>query len=118
MGKGERAKIESDQGLLSEPPDEGLHDVDLRETELAAETVLEQKSLELYYANLELRRLADSLAEKGGKTRSILEAGRDGVITVGDQEVIRTFNPAAEKIFCGSAENMIGRKFKTLISGQ
>jgi PAS domain S-box-containing protein len=118
MGKGERAKIESDQGLLSEPPDEGLHDVDLRETEPAAETVLEQKSLELYYANLELRRLADSLAEKEEKTRSILEAVRDGVITVDDQEVIRTFNPAAEKIFGESAENMIGRKFKTLISGQ
>ncbi|MFN0085536.1 MAG: response regulator, partial [Blastocatellia bacterium] len=83
---------------------------------LEAETLLEKKSLELFRLNQELRQLADSLAAKEEKARSILSAVSDGVITVDDEERISAFNPAAERLFGYSTNEILGRTLRTLLT--
>jgi PAS domain S-box-containing protein len=89
-----------------------------RRARLEAELLLEKKNLELFRANQELRQLAHSLADKEEKTRSILSAVGDGVITIDEQEIISSFNPAAERIFGYVAGEMIGRPLWCLLGGE
>ncbi len=49
------------------------------------------------------------------QTRSIIETTLDGVLTVSDQGVIRSINPAAEKMFAVKASEIIGRNLSKLI---
>ncbi len=86
-----------------------------RQARLEAEALLEKKSLELYKANQDLRQLAETLAAKEKNASSILSAISDGVITVDDQEQIRSFNPAAERTFGCAAEEVIGLPLQWLL---
>jgi PAS domain S-box-containing protein len=87
-----------------------------RRARLEAENLLEKKSYELFRANQELRQLADSLAAKEEKARSILFAVGDGVITVDEQELIGSFNPAAEKLFGYTSDEVVGLPLSTLLT--
>ncbi|MES9906034.1 MAG: PAS domain S-box protein, partial [Sedimenticola sp.] len=63
-----------------------------------AERLLEDKSRELYYAN-------QTLAEREEKTRLVLQAINDGIITYDQDGIIQSCNPGAENIFgCNSSQ--------------
>ncbi|MGC3991538.1 MAG: PAS domain S-box protein [Chthoniobacteraceae bacterium] len=49
------------------------------------------------------------------QTRSIIETTLDGVLTVNEQGVIKSFNPAAEKMFAVKSAEIIGRNLSRLI---
>ncbi len=66
----------------------------LHETNANLEALVEQKTA--------------SLKEAKQKTRQILEAAKDGIITLDDHGNILSFNPAAEVLFGRSAENVFG----------
>ncbi|MBL3527672.1 MAG: PAS domain S-box protein [gamma proteobacterium endosymbiont of Lamellibrachia anaximandri] len=76
-----------------------------------AERLLEEKSLELYHANVGLKQLARDLAEKEQRSSSILDAAVDGIVTVDEQGRIDSFNHAAEMIFGCSQKEAIGLDF-------
>ena len=57
-----------------------------------AESLLEQKSLEVYEANQQLQDLND-------QTNAIVETAAEGIITYDSNGTIRTFNRSAERIF-------------------
>ena len=85
-----------------------------RNARLAAESILEEKSLELYEANVALQRTAENLQEQMQKYQSIFEFAAQGIVTVDRNWQIKSFNPAAEKIFQLTRENAVDRKFQSL----
>jgi len=76
---------------------------------LAAESILEEKSRELYQTNQELTRAAADLQEQMEKYRSIFEFAAQGIVTVDQERQIKTFNPAAEAIFKISSSEAVDR---------
>ena len=60
-----------------------------------------------------LRRIA---IEERAKAASIIETAADGIITVGPDRLVRSFNAAAEDIFQASADQVIGQPLARLIA--
>ena len=81
---------------------------------LAAESILEEKSRELYQANQALMRSAEDLQGQMEKYRSIFEFAAQGIVTVDQERRIKTFNPAAEAIFGTSSTEAVEQDFLTL----
>lgn len=67
-----------------------------------------------YYAYLSYSRSA-KLADSEEMTRSIIHSAVDGLITIDTSGIIRSFNPACERLFGYMAEEVIGRNVKTLM---
>jgi PAS domain-containing protein len=74
-----------------------------------AEKILEEKSLELYNANIELRKLAADCSDRDAQTRAIFEATADGIIVVDEMQTIQMCNPAAGKIFNYEPSELINK---------
>lgn len=49
------------------------------------------------------------------RIRSVLETTVDGIITIGEDGIVRTFNPAAERIFGYTADEIIGQNIHVLM---
>jgi two-component system NtrC family sensor kinase len=60
---------------------------------------------------------ARELAEREGRLTAIVDHAKDGILTIDDGGTIRSFNPAAERIFGYRADDAIGRSFATLLPG-
>ncbi|ABC30329.1 Signal transduction histidine kinase [Hahella chejuensis KCTC 2396] len=54
-------------------------------------------------------------SESDSRVRAIVEAVADGIITIDNQGVIESFNPAAERIFGYDAEEAVGRNVQMLM---
>lgn len=65
----------------------------------AAESLLEDKSRELYFTNEKLHSLAERLRAQAEQTRAIVETAAEGIITYDAEGVIKACNRSAEKIF-------------------
>lgn len=50
-----------------------------------------------------------------GQTRSIIECTLDGVVTINGEGVVKTMNPAAERMFAVTATAMIGQNISKII---
>jgi PAS domain S-box-containing protein len=82
----------------------------------AAEVSLEQEAQELIKAKREIHQLATTLKEREERTRALLEAAADGVVTVDEKDAIQSFNAAAEGIFGHRAADLIGRNVNILMA--
>ena len=71
----------------------------------AAETLLEQKSREVFEANEQLRDLAD-------QTKAIVETAAEGIVTYDQEGIIQSFNRSAQKIF--RQESAVGLNVRQL----
>ncbi|MCH7928827.1 MAG: PAS domain S-box protein [Candidatus Dadabacteria bacterium] len=72
--------------------------------------------LELYVVDTtEHELLKRSLKESEDKTDSILKNLVDGIITMNTSEIIQSVNPAVEKMFEYSSEELIGKNIKILM---
>lgn len=71
----------------------------------AAESLLEQKSLEVYEANEKLKEMAD-------QTKAIVETAAEGIISYDQQGIIQSFNGSAERIF--RVHSLIGQDIRQL----
>ena len=68
------------------------------------------------FRNDQLRMKAEkSLRESLIKNRTILETVASGIITINEKRIIQDFNPAAERIFGYSAQEVIGRNVNILM---
>jgi len=56
-----------------------------------------------------------SLAQSEARQRTILDALADAVITIDDKGMIRSFNPAAERVFNYKADEIIGQNVSVLL---
>jgi diguanylate cyclase (GGDEF)-like protein/PAS domain S-box-containing protein len=65
---------------------------------------------------IERRRAEDELRRSGERIRAILDNVADGIITVDERLVIRSYNPAAERLFGHAPEEVIGKDFGRLIA--
>ena len=60
--------------------------------------------------------LINQIAKKEIHLSTLMDSMLDGLIVIGRDQVIRSFNPAAEKIFGHSSFDVIGKNFENLIS--
>ncbi|MBL6750769.1 MAG: EAL domain-containing protein [Nevskia sp.] len=59
--------------------------------------------------------MTQALREAEGQQRAIVEGSADGIITIDAQGVVRTINPAAERMFGYAAADIIGQDIALLI---
>jgi two-component system sensor kinase FixL len=62
-----------------------------------------------------LRAHQAELRRQNRHTRGILEAATDGIVTIDEEGIIRSVNPAAEEIFGYEAAEMVGRNISMLM---
>ena len=65
---------------------------------------------------IERRRAEEELRQSGERIRAILDTVADGIITIDERLVIRSYNPAAERLFGHAADEVIGKDFVRLIA--
>jgi len=65
---------------------------------------------------IERRRAEEELRRSGERIRAILDNVADGIITVDERLMIRSYNPAAERLFGHAADEVIGKDFVRLIA--
>ena len=65
---------------------------------------------------IERRRAEDELRRSGDRIRAILDNVADGIITLDQRLVVRSYNPAAERLFGYAADEVIGKEFARLIA--
>lgn len=63
----------------------------------------------------ELRQRVEELAEAETRIRSVLDHVVDGIITIDENRIVQSFNPAAERIFGYPASEVIGQNVKMLM---
>jgi diguanylate cyclase (GGDEF)-like protein/PAS domain S-box-containing protein len=64
---------------------------------------------------IERRRAEETLRRSGERMRAVLDNVVDGIITVDEQCLVRTINPAAQRLFDFPAEDLAGTDVLTLI---
>jgi diguanylate cyclase (GGDEF)-like protein/PAS domain S-box-containing protein len=65
---------------------------------------------------IERHRAEEELRRSGDRIRAILDNVADGIITVDERLVIRSYNPAAERLFGYAPDEVIGKDFGRLIA--
>jgi diguanylate cyclase (GGDEF)-like protein/PAS domain S-box-containing protein len=65
---------------------------------------------------IERRRAEDDLRRSGDRIRAILDNVADGIITIDQRLVVRSYNPAAERLFGHAADDVLGKDFVRLIA--
>src|SRR4051812_46693117 len=131
------ARFYSDEDVAAQIPARDLA-VAKREGRMEQEGWRRRKDGELFWANVVITRLADTdgvarvysqvtrditerknaetqLLESEARTRAILAAAVDAIIIIDAKGGIESLNPAAEKLFGYSAEELAGRNVKMLM---
>jgi PAS domain S-box-containing protein len=65
----------------------------------------------------ERRSVQHSLAESESRSRSIMDHTADGIVTIGETGLIKTFSKSAEKMFGYAAEEVLGKNVSILMTG-
>lgn len=84
---------------------------ELRETNAVLEERVLTRTRELSLANAELE-------NNENRVRAIVESASDGIIAIDDSFIIRSANPAAERIFGYVTEELIGQNAQTLMAAE
>jgi len=84
---------------------------ELRETNAVLEERVLTRTKELSLANAELE-------NNENRVRAIVESASDGIIAIDDGFIIRSANPAAERIFGYATEELIGQNAQTLMAAE
>ncbi|MDV7339402.1 diguanylate cyclase [Terasakiella sp. A23] len=66
----------------------------------------------------EYKRASEAVRDREHRLKSILNTVTEGIMTFDDEAIIQTFNPAAEKIFGISSQNIIGKPIETLMTDE
>jgi PAS domain S-box-containing protein len=64
---------------------------------------------------IERRQAEETLRDREARIRAIVDTAADGIITIDEQSIIQTFNPAAERIFGYKAEEVAGESVSLLM---
>ncbi|MCA9149017.1 MAG: PAS domain S-box protein [Planctomycetales bacterium] len=80
-----------------------------------AEELLERKSRELYQVNENLKLTASALKLEAEMSRAVLETAAEGIVSFNGRGIIRSVNPAAERIFGYESNEIVGCHVEKLV---
>lgn len=80
-----------------------------------AESLLENKSRELYDANQSLEQATAALRREAMLSQAIVQTAGEGIVTFDGNGIIHAVNPAAEQIFGLAASHLIGQSVAQLL---
>jgi PAS domain S-box-containing protein len=72
-------------------------------------------ALDQKQARADRRRAVQALRDSEARKTAILEAAGDAIITIDEQDIIESVNPAFERLFGYTAQEIIGQNIQTLI---
>jgi len=75
----------------------------------------ERANRQMAHQYRELKRTGEALRESEGRLRAILETAIEGIITIDESGVIRSFNAAATRIFGYSLEEVLNKNINMLM---
>lgn len=64
---------------------------------------------------IERKRAEEALRESEERYRKVIETAADGIITMNEESIIQSVNPAAERLFGRTAEELIGQSMTVLM---
>jgi diguanylate cyclase (GGDEF)-like protein/PAS domain S-box-containing protein len=67
---------------------------------------------------IERRRAEEELRQSGERIQAILDNVADGIVTVDERLIVRSYNPAAARLFGYPPEEIIGKEFARLVDEQ
>lgn len=76
---------------------------------------VERRTQELGKASEERRRAEESAQTSQTKLGAYVDTAVDGIVTINDQAIIDSFNPAAERIFEYRANEVVGQNMRLLV---
>ena len=79
-----------------------------------AESILEEKSRELYRANTELESSTTAFWESSSRLRAIMDNAPEAIVTLSDAGIIEGYNRATETVFACDAIELTGQHFRIL----
>ena len=66
----------------------------------------------------ERKRTEEALLESEARNRAVVETATDAIITMAQDGIVRSFNPAAERIFGYRPREIVGRPLRVLMPGR
>lgn len=92
-----------------------FENTDLLEVLAKEKEATETLNVDLKREIFERRRIEQGLRESESRVRAVVDHVLDGIITINDDGIMESVNPAAERIFGYTADKMIGQHFTRLV---
>ncbi len=110
------------RGVLNDVSERKLAQEALQEAYGELENRVRERTAELAETNRKLRKeiserkqAEETLQESEEQLRTVLESSVEGIITINEQGIVESFNPAAERMFGYSASEILGKNISMLV---
>ena len=107
--------MEKNSALVDEVAKRQQFEDTLKKTNLQLEHRVKERTEELYSANEELEIKVDKLNENESRLQTIMDSVIDGIITINEDGMIESLNPATEQIFGYKSMELIGKNITLLM---
>ena len=102
-------------GTIQDITERKLAEQELQKAHNELERRVEERTRNLQQEVVQRKEFAKNLKFSEERIRAIVDSALDGIISINDQGIVESFNPAAESLFGYSSEEVIGQNVRLLM---